>query len=333
MVDTYHVNEKFFSSDTSELATPGAWEGLNFHLNIAQIDTECAFYRTASPSKLMVLLPLRRTYIVANCLDVDVCHVSSSLVSSRLIVLSIGIGAFSSAKPLWRLIFWLWVLKMPNWCTIVGANCRVVSRCGSLRGQCCGYRRKPTASDWHDSDNEKQVLESDGLRCEVSWSASSSGNGAVSVLSFSDATAHDFLCGDELHQQDAHFNWAALLRRPLLFIFSAGFRFGHRAGSWIWRVWISVRTYPIRVKLFRWRVAYVRPYTLWPLVWRPQFWCGSRFPRAPDTSYQRRHLRQLWYPCFWCEESLSQRKCDAWTRRWLIMWVHGPLAMTHTCDG
>ena len=45
------------------------------------------------------------------------------------------------------------------------AKCRAVSSGGSLRGQCCGYLRKSTASDGHFSDN-KNRLESDGLRCK-----------------------------------------------------------------------------------------------------------------------------------------------------------------------
>ena len=48
-------------------------------------------------SKLMVLLPLRRAHFVANCLDVDVSHSSSSMVSSRPTVLSVGWN--------WSLIF------------------------------------------------------------------------------------------------------------------------------------------------------------------------------------------------------------------------------------
>ena len=58
-------------------------------MNIAQVDIEGAFHRIASPlgwSELMVLLPLRWAFLVANYPDVDVSHVSSRLVSTRFIV-------------------------------------------------------------------------------------------------------------------------------------------------------------------------------------------------------------------------------------------------------
>ena len=92
VLDSRHVNESFIPPDITELPTPRAWQGLTTtvgsNLNIAEIDIECAFYRIASPpglSKLVVLLPLRRAYLIAKCLDF-----SSSLVSRRLIVLAMG---------------------------------------------------------------------------------------------------------------------------------------------------------------------------------------------------------------------------------------------------
>ena len=62
VLDTRRVVERFIPPDTTELTTPGAWQGLRTvvgsYLNIAQVDTECAFYLIATTpglSKLMVL--------------------------------------------------------------------------------------------------------------------------------------------------------------------------------------------------------------------------------------------------------------------------------------
>ena len=58
------------------------------NLNIAQIDIDCA-----SPpgwSELMVLSLIRRAYLVANCAEVGIDHVSPRLVSPRLTVLPLG---------------------------------------------------------------------------------------------------------------------------------------------------------------------------------------------------------------------------------------------------
>ena len=89
VMQTRRVNERILLSDTTE---PGARQGIGTaagsNLNIAHIDIECPFYRIASPpglSELMVLLPLRRIFLVANCPDAG--HVSSRLVSPRLTLL------------------------------------------------------------------------------------------------------------------------------------------------------------------------------------------------------------------------------------------------------
>ena len=73
VLDARRVNERFLPLDTTELRTPGAWQGLRkaagSNLNIAQIDVECAFCLICSPpglSVLMVLLPIGRAYPVAN---------------------------------------------------------------------------------------------------------------------------------------------------------------------------------------------------------------------------------------------------------------------------
>ena len=134
VLDTHRGNERFMPPYTTELSTPGAWQGLRLavdsNLNHAQVDIKCAFYRIASPpglKKLMVPLPPRRAYLVATRPDVDVSHGSSSVVSPRLIVLPlVGTGASSSAKPRWRRRFWLRMLQMLHWCTI-GKLCKVSS--------------------------------------------------------------------------------------------------------------------------------------------------------------------------------------------------------------
>ena len=49
------------------------------------------------------------------------------------------------------------------------------------------------------------------------------------------------ISGTEMLQIIGHFNWAVLLRRPLLSILSCSYKFAERAGERRWRIWSSVR--------------------------------------------------------------------------------------------
>ena len=49
------------------------------------------------------------------------------------------------------------------------------------------------------------------------------------------------LTGRQVWQLLGHYDWAVLLRRPLLSVFSAGYKFADRAGDEAWRVWPCLR--------------------------------------------------------------------------------------------
>ena len=160
----------------------------------------------------MVLSPLRSAYLVPNCPDVDVCHISSSLVSPRPIVLTVD---------------WNWSLFF----------CKAAVETDFLAA---GVEN---AALVHDRQVVQRIELFPVVAAYVTWTMETRLCRAELERLWKlrscllDAAAPEFFCGSS-----CSFQMGGPASSPSDFNFPSWLPFGHRAGSRVWRVWNSVKT-------------------------------------------------------------------------------------------
>jgi hypothetical protein len=267
--DTRCVNELFVDPETVTLPTAGVWTGLRVEpgdsLNLAQVEVEAAFYRIKSPPGLQeyfvlppVHLPTLRRIRPDLCVD---WAITDEWAGPRLCVLAMGWS--------WSLYFCQELLE----CMVERSG---FPRDKQIRNRHVvpPITTTPAAATYVDGvavisgqpapalagvARVKNNLDSVGLSCkpadEPELEQVFTGltfhrdTGRITVargriwrlrLGLHQLAKRGFATGEEIGRVLGHFTWACLVRRCLLSIFQATYRFARLAGRHRWRLWPSV---------------------------------------------------------------------------------------------
>ncbi|CAK0869005.1 unnamed protein product [Prorocentrum cordatum] len=237
VLDTRRVNRMFYDPDVAELPTAGSWQSLRLgadsSLFLGQCDIEAAFYRFLAPpglSELMILPSIDRGAL-ANVLPSGTLDgIVGRRCSPCLKVLPVGWN--------WSLFFCQHAVEGMLRTVGIGDHRLVHERkletvygAFNAAGLQCKEMEPP-------SDHQKFTgLIFDRESGRISLGRSRMWKIRQALLC---QASQRYATGKELASLVGHFNWAALLRRPLLCIFQSTYRFIKKAGDSRWRIWPEV---------------------------------------------------------------------------------------------
>ncbi|CAK0792247.1 unnamed protein product, partial [Prorocentrum cordatum] len=268
VLDTRRVNRMFYDPDVAELPTAGSWQSLRLgadsSLFLGQCDIEAAFYRFLAPpglSELMILPSIDRGALAnvlpsgtldgivgrrcSPCLKVLPMGWNWSLFFCQHAVegmlRTVGIGdhrLVHERKVIPDLEGETVAAAYVDGVAVIGSKYdAVVSQLETVHGafNAAGLQCKEMEPP---SDHQKFTgLIFDRESGRISLGRSRMWKIRQALLC---QASQRYATGKELASLVGHFNWAALLRRPLLCIFQSTYRFIKKAGDSRWRIWPEV---------------------------------------------------------------------------------------------
>ncbi|CAK0881152.1 unnamed protein product [Prorocentrum cordatum] len=268
VLDTRRVNRMFYDPDVAELPTAGSWQSLRLgadsSLFLGQCDIEAAFYRFLAPpglSELMVLPSIDRGALAnvlpsgtldgivgrrcSPCLKVLPMGWNWSLFFCQHAVegmlRTVGIGdhrLVHERKVIPDLEGETVAAAYVDGVAVIGSKYdEVVSQLETVYGAFNTAGLKCKEMELPSEHQKFTGLIFDRESGRISLGRSRMWKIRQALLC---QASQRYATGKELASLVGHFNWAALLRRPLLCIFQSTYRFIKKAGDSRWRIWPEV---------------------------------------------------------------------------------------------